>query len=75
MQLQPQEVVVGEGLLLLEELLLLVELVELLCDLAPINHSHLSLYVTPQNKRTNMLEGVQGLPLVKNINADGVFCV
>ena len=72
---EQEEVVVDEEPLLLEELLLLVELVELLSDVAPIHHSHLSLYVTLQNKHTNMLEGVQGLPLVKNINVDGGFCV
>ena len=58
-----------------EELPLLVGLVELLSDVAPTHHSHLSLNVTLQNKHTNMLESVQGLPLVKNVDVDGGLCV
>ena len=61
-----------EELLLLQELLLLVEL---LADMAPTHHLHLSLYVKLQNKHTNMLESVQGLPLVRNVDVDGGLCV
>ena len=64
-----------EELLMLKELLLLIGLVEPLPDVAPTHHLHFFLYVTLQNKYTNMLESVQGLPLVRNVDVDGGLCV
>ena len=60
---------------MLKELLLLIGLVEPLPDAAPTHHLHFFLYVTLQNKRTNMLERVQGLLLVRNADVDSGLCV
>ena len=60
---------------MLKELLLLIGLVEPLPDAAPTHHLHFFLYVTLQNKLTNMLESVQGLPLVRNLDVNDGLCV